>query len=74
MIIHKNKRQDFRQLALFLFVSFCFYLFFYLSEQRVFGRSYRLQKLFYTDTDLTEQAFSSVERERDVYEIFTIEI
>ena len=33
-----------------------------------FGRSYRLQKLFCTDTDLTEHAFSSVER--DVHEVF----
>ena len=56
LIAHKNKREDFTQLALFLFVwTTCF------------GRSCRLQKLFCTDIDLTEQEFSSVER--DVYEI-----
>ena len=41
------------------------WLHFYLPE-----RSCRLQKLFCTDTDLTENAFSSVERE--VYEVFIV--
>ena len=54
VIAHNNKREDFRQLALFPFVwTTCF------------GRSR-------TDTDLTEQGFSSVER--DIYEIFIIGI
>ena len=54
---HKNKREDFRQLALFLFVwTTCF------------GRSYKLQKLFCTDIDLTEQEFPSLDR--DVYKLF----
>ena len=37
-----------------------------------FGRSCRLQKLFCTDTDFTEQAFSHVERH--AYEVFIVEI
>ena len=61
VIGHKNKREEFRQLALFLFVwTTCF------------GRSCRLQKLFCTDTDFTEQAFSHVERH--TYEVFIIGI
>ena len=36
-----------------------------------FGRSCRLQKLLYTDTELTEQTFSSMER--DIYDIFYME-
>ena len=61
VIAHKSKREDFTQLALFLFVwTTCF------------GWSRRLQKLFCTDIDLTEQEFSSMER--DVYKLFIIEI
>ena len=36
-----------------------------------FGRSCRLQKLFCTDTDFTDQAFSHVERH--AYELFIVE-
>ena len=58
---HKNKREDFRQLASFLYVwTTCF------------GRSCRLQKLFCIDTDFTEQAFLHVERH--AFEILIIEI
>ena len=61
VIAHKNKREDLRQLALFLFVwTTCF------------GGSCRLQKLFCTDIDLTEQEFSSMER--DAYKLFIIVI
>ena len=58
VIGHKNRREDFRQLALFSFVwTTCF------------GR---ICRLFCTDTDFTEQGFLSVER--DVYEIFIVGI
>ena len=60
VIAHKNKREDFRQLGLFLFVwTTCF------------DRSCRLQRLFCTDIELTEQEFSSVDR--NVYKIFVTE-
>ena len=61
VIAHKNKREDFRQLGFFVFVS-----------TTCFGRSCKMQKLFCTDIDLTEQEFSSVDR--NVYEIFVTEI
>ena len=61
VIAYKNKMEDFRQFALFSFVwTTCF------------GRSCRLQKLFCTDTDLTEQSLSNMERH--VYEILIVEI
>ena len=43
--------EDFRQLASLLFVS-----------TTCFGETCRLQKLFSTDTDFTDQAYSHVER------------
>ena len=46
VMTYKNKREGFTQLALFLFV-----------RTTCFGRRCRLQKLFCTDIDLTEQNF-----------------
>ena len=61
VIANKNKREDLRQLASFLFV---------LTTR--FGKSCRLQKLFCTETDLTDHVFSGLER--DVYEVFIVQI
>ena len=57
--MHKNKREDFRQLASLLFVWTTY-----------FGSSCRLQKLFCTDTDFTDQVYSHVERY--AYELFMV--
>ena len=48
------------------------WLCFYLSERRVLAEVCKLQNLFCTNTDLTEQSFSNMER--DVYEILIVGI
>ena len=47
------------------------WLHFYLSEPRVWQKL-QAAKLFCTETDLTDHAFSSVER--DVYVVFIVQI
>ena len=61
IIAHKTKREDFTQLALFLF-----------ARTTCFGISCKLQKLFCTDIDLTEQEVSSFDR--DLYKLCITEI
>ena len=62
VIANKDKRENYRQSALFLFQC--------LND--VFWQKLQAAKAIFTDTDLAEQAFSSVER--DVYEIIIVGI